>query len=718
MIERTRIPIEQTAQFPPPGLNIPNRFVFSRDENRLFYLHMPAGERVQQLYTLDLQTGERHLVLEPPDGGVQEENLSPEEILRRQRERMLAVGVTHFERAEKADRLLIPLEKDLYVHDIGSGQTSQVQIKESDRILSPHISPDGEWIAYVEDAEIHIVSVNGGSARQLTTGAADTGRTNGLAEYIAQEEMGRSAGFWWSPDSAYIAYTEVDETHIPLYRIMHQGKDTVGPEAQEDHRYPFAGAQNAVVKLAVISREGGDPVWMDLDFSEEIYIARVFWWPDGTLGAQLLNRDQTQLDLVRFELRTGARHLIHRETSGYWVNLRRCHFYLLEDGRFVWASERSGFNHLYLYSSTGELVRQLTSGDWCVDDIEGVDDGAGYVYFTGNFSHPTEKQLYRVSLDASSMEAVTNKPGTHDIAMSQSSSCAVDVFSSVTQAPQISILRLSEGNTIHSLHTPDDPRLDDYVLPAPEIVTLKSRDGVLLYGAIYRPPSDYGEGPFPTIVHVYGGPGPQMVANDWKSTAAMQIQYLCQQGFLVFRLDNRGSARRGITFEGAIRHRMGSIEVQDQVDGVRWLVEKGLTDRERVGIFGWSYGGYMSLMSMMRAADTFKVAVAGAPVTHWDGYDTCYTERYMGPPQTNPEGYAVSSVIAHVEGLSGKLLIIHGMLDENVHFRHTARLINALNRARKRYDVLLFPDERHMPRNPVDRVYLNERIADYFLQNL
>jgi dipeptidyl-peptidase-4 len=247
------------------------------------------------------------------------------------------------------------------------------------------------------------------------------------------------------------------------------------------------------------------------------------------------------------------------------------------------------------------------------------------------------------------------------------------------------------------------------------MVTVESRDGVRLHGALYRPE---GEGPCPTVVSVYGGPHAQRVTNGWGMTADLQAQYLRQLGFAVFKLDNRGSARRGLAFEGALKHNMGDVEVRDQIDGVRWLVEQGITDPERVGVTGWSYGGYMTLMCLLRAPETFQVGVAGAPVTHWDGYDTHYTERYMGLPEVNPAGYEESSPLNHVEALTGKLLIVHGLIDENVHFRHTARLVNALIRARKYYDLLLFPDERHMPRGLADRIYMHERIFNFFVENL
>jgi dipeptidyl-peptidase-4 len=294
----------------------------------------------------------------------------------------------------------------------------------------------------------------------------------------------------------------------------------------------------------------------------------------------------------------------------------------------------------------------------------------------------------------------------------------VDTWQAVGQPPQLRLCALADGAIQRTISLPVDPRLEQFDLPAPELVELENREGTLLYGAIYRPPVSCGDGPFPTIVSVYGGPHAQRVTDSWLLQVDMRAQYLAQQGFLVFKLDNRGSARRGLAFEGALRHNMGDVEVQDQVDGVRWLVARGLADPARVGVYGWSYGGYMALLCLCRAGELFKTAVAGAPVTHWDGYDTAYTERYMGTPQNNPDGYEISSVMAHVENMQGNLLLVHGLIDENVHFRHTARLINALIAADKRYELLLFPEERHGPRKEDGRRYLEARIADFFRENI
>jgi dipeptidyl-peptidase-4 len=708
---------EDVATYPLPGTATPGDFAFSPDDRLITYLYSPDESLTRQLYALDPETGAQRLLVAPPGGGTTEERVSLEEALRRERQRQRALGVAQYAWARHANRLLIPLSGAVFVQDGEGAPLREIVPTGPHPALDPQFSPDGASVAYVQDAELFVIFAGGGAARQLTDGARGTGKTHGLAEYIAQEEMGRSHGFWWSPDSQQIAFTEVDETHIPVYRITHQGKDATGEGAQEDHRYPFAGMPNAKVRLGVVAADGGAPVWMDLGAEDDQYLARVDWFPDGTLTAQIENRGQTALDLVRFDLRTGAQTRLLRETSAVWVNL---HDLLrpLNDGGFLWASEHTGFQHLYRYDRGGNRLNAITHGEWMVDGIAGVDEANGLVYVTGTRDGPTERHLYAVSLDGGEPRRITDAPGMHAVITDHALRRFVDVHHNTETPPTVTLRALSDGATIRTMYNTTDPRIARLGLQPPELVTLQSRDGETLYGAIYRPPARFGAGPFPTIVSVYGGPHAQRVQNSWGMTVDMRAQYLRENGFLVFVLDNRGSARRGLAFESRITHDMGNLEVRDQVDGVRWLVDQGIADPERVGIYGWSYGGYMSAMSLARAPETFKVAVAGAPVTHFDGYDTHYTERYMGTPQSNPQGYAESSVMHHVPTMAGKLLIVHGLIDENVHFRHTARLINALIRARKPYDLLLFPDERHMPRKIEDRVFMEEQIRDYFVRNL
>jgi dipeptidyl-peptidase-4 len=336
------------------------------------------------------------------------------------------------------------------------------------------------------------------------------------------------------------------------------------------------------------------------------------------------------------------------------------------------------------------------------------------VVVLGNRGDPTAKHLFAVDLAGGEAQQLTTQPGAHTAVADHALRTCVVTYSAPDQPPTVRLCSLEDGCVLQTLFEPADPRLAVLDLRAPEMVYFTTAEGVTLYGALYQPDPEAGPGPYPLIVSVYGGPHAQLVTRSWSMTVDMRAQYLRSRGYLVLRLDNRGSARRGLAFEGAIKHALGGVEVQDQVAGVRWLVEQGLADPQRVGIYGWSYGGYIAAMCLAQAPETFRVAVAGAPVTHWDGYDTFYTERYMGAPASNPEGYRASSVMAHVDKIQGRLLLVHGLIDENVHFRHTARLINALIRAGKRYDLLLLPDARHSSRKLEDRIYVEGRVAAYF----
>lgn len=722
-MQTPKFSIEEIARMPLPGMAFPTALRFSPDDWMITYLHSQQGGLSSQLYAFLPATGEHHLLVQPGNDGITDNNVSIEEALRRERMRQWTQGVTQYAWAQKSLRLLIPLNNNLFVTD--SPQTPLRCLVEADvnPIQDPQFSHNGDWVAYVQDDELYKIAFTGGQPQQITFGARGTGKSHGLAEYVAQEEMARQHGYWWSIDDQWIAFTEIDETHIPIYRILHQGKDQVGEGAQEDHRYPFAGQPNAHIRLGVVSATGGDPVWMDLGTDPDIYLACVDWLPDNRLAAQIQNRSQTQLDIFVFDIKTGQRILLLSEENSTWVNLHDMFRALAGFGEpelpgFIWASERSGYWHLYLYDGQGLLLTPLTGGGWQVDALVGVDEQTQTVYFTASLPTPLESHLFAVSFKSGDIRQITSEPGMHSVILDHAHQRFIDIHHSLNQPPHITLRSLADNSQIAVICDTPDPRIKQLNLDPPTLVNYTNREGDTLYGAIYRPPAEFGIGPFPTIVSVYGGPHAQMVTNGWNMTVAMRAQYLAGLGFLVFVTDNRGSARRGLKFEGAIKNNAGHYEVDDQVDGVRWLAAQGLADPNRVGIYGWSYGGYMAAMCLARAPEIFKAAVAGAPVTHWDGYDTHYTERYMGTPQTNPQGYIDSSIMAHVGQIQGKLLIVHGLIDENVHFRHTARLINALIHARIPYDLMLFPDERHMPRKPADRIYMEQRISDFFSNSL
>ena len=428
---------------------------------------------------------------------------------------------------------------------------------------------------------------------------------------------------------------------------------------------------------------------------------------------QTQSRDQCRIDIWRHDPYSGARTHLWAEEGEPWLNLHDI-FEPVEGGGFVWASERSGYLHLWLHGPDGRPERALTAGDWVVDSLDAIDQSTGRVWFSANREDPRQRHLYEGHLSGSEPRRLTEGRGTHQIVIDHGRRSFVDTWSTLEQPPRVSLHRLSSGESLAAVHEEVDSRIGRFDLQPPEMFSTPASDGTTLYGAYYRPDVC----PAPTVVAAYGGPGVQRVVDDWIMTANLRAQYLRSLGFCVVVLDNRGASRRGLAFEASISRDLGRVEVEDQAAGVGWAVGAGLADPDRVGITGWSYGGYLSAMCLARAPEIFKAAVAGAPVTSWDGYDTHYTERYMGTPDSNPDGYRASAVATHLDGIRGRLLLIHGLIDENVHFRHTAKLLQALVTRGVDHDSLLFPEERHMPRREEDRAFLEKRLADFFCRHL
>lgn len=696
--------LADVGRYPFPGLSIPSGFQWTAN-GQLLYLSSAERSMVNGLWRLDPVSLERTLLLGAQAGRIEDESL--EEALLKERQRQRGDGITRFELVPDSPWALVPRGRELSLVHSETGEVQDIPLGEA-QALDPQVSPDGASLAYVQDGELWVRGLFEGAPLQLTRG--DPGRTRGLAEFIAQEEMGRSAGFFWSPDGRSIAFLEVDERAIPEYPIVHQGKDQV---AVEHHRYPFPGQTNARVRLGVVAIDSPESLkWLELGEDGLEYIARVAWFHDGHLAVQVQDRRQSRLVLLDVDPSSGAiKRLIQEEAKGAWINLNDG-FRALPDGAFLWLSEASGFQHLQLRDRDGQLIRALTSGDWLVTELLSVDAERREAYVRVTEGSPLDRQVLRLGFDGSRAPC-SEGPGWHSRVQEPGGSRAITITSR-PQSPPRFWLEKGEGERVllfDGAH--EDARCA--ALRPPEIVSLPGEP--TLYGAFYRADEAFA-GPRPLVVHVYGGPHAQRVMRDWSVTVDMRAQLLTGRGFHVLRLDNRGSANRGLAFEAALRHDMGRVEIEDQVRGVRFFVERGEVDPARVGICGWSYGGYMTCMALMRAPDTFKAGVAGASVTHWDGYDTHYTERYMGLPEDNAEGYRVSSALAQVSALRGRLLLIHGLIDENVHFRHTARLINALIAADKDYDLLLFPDERHMPRREQGRIYMERKILEYFEAHL
>jgi dipeptidyl-peptidase 4 len=714
-----QLTLKDVAQYPRPGMDAPNQVKFTPDSQKIAYLQSKRGSLAQELWTYDLASDEHRQVTEMTGDTIsQTGQFSLDEELRRERSRQRGLGVTSYQLAQATEggplTLLIPFDGRLY---IARGDESLTPLSDTEGAIDPQLSPDGSHVAFVSSGELYVLKTDGaGRPRMLTHGAED-GVTNGLAEYIAQEEMGRHEGFWWSPDSKHLAFVRADSLHIPKYSITHQGTEQV---FVEEHRYPFAGARNAIVQLGIVSVDAhsDEVTWMDLGMNEDIYLARVAWRPDGMLTALIQSRDQHSQRLVVFNLSSGEATTLIEEQGHPWLNLND-DLRFLHSGEFLWSSEKSGFKHLSVYDRDGHEIRTLTQGVWMVTGQVTVDEDQRVVYFQGTFDSPLERHLYAVSLDGGPLRRITQEPGWHDAVISPDRLTLVDTWQSLHQPPRMALRTLANGEVRGVLFESEGMTPESLGLCVPEITSFHSTDGVLLYAAIYVSEQTRSQSqPRPLVVAVYGGPGVQTVTNTWSQTVDLRAQYLAQQGYVVLNVDNRGSANRGLAFESAIARSIGHIEINDQVDGVRYLASRPYVDSTRAGIYGWSYGGYMTLRSLLLAPEVFKVGISGAPVTFWEGYDTHYTERYMGLPSTNEDGYRKSSVLPYVDQLVGKLLLVQGLVDENVHARHAMRLIEALTTAGKDYELVLFPEARHMPRNPTHLEYLERKLVEFLNRHL
>ncbi|XP_057951600.1 uncharacterized protein LOC131146203 [Malania oleifera] len=740
--DRILFPVEEIVQYPLPGYGAPTSINFSPDGSLITYLFSPDNNLNRKVFAFDVKSCKQDLFFSPPDGGLDESNISAEEKLWRERSRERGLGVTRYEwvkMSAKKKIIMVPLPAGVYFQELSGSSELRIESASFSPVIDPHLSPDGTMLAYIRDYELHVIHILYNDPKQLTFGANRSAVTHGLAEYIAQEEMDRKNGYWWSLDCRFIAFTEVDSSGVPLFRIMHQGKSSVGLEAQEDHAYPFAGASNVKVRLGVVSVRGGPVSWMDLlcgggdqNNNDEEYLARVNWMHGNILIAQVLNRRHTKLKVVKFDIRTGQRKVLLVEEHDTWVNLHDCFTPLDKgvtkySGGFIWASEKTGFRHLYLHDANGTCLGPITEGEWMVEQVAGVNEAAGLLYFTGTLDGPLESNLYCAKLFPDWSHPLlaplrlTHGRGKHVVVLDHQMKSFVDIHDSLDSPPRVLLCSLNDGSLIVPLFEQPFtvPRFKRLQLEPPEIVQIQANDGAILYGALYKPDAArFGPPPYKTLISVYGGPSVQLVCDSWLNTVDMRAQYLRSKGILTWKLDNRGTARRGLKFEGALKHNVGLTDAEDQLTGAEWLIKQGLAKVGHIGLYGWSYGGYLSAMTLARFPDVFRCAISGAPVTSWDGYDTFYTEKYMGLPSENQAGYDRSSVMHHIQRMKGRLLLVHGMIDENVHFRHTARLVNALVGAGKPYELLIFPNERHTPRKLRDRIYMEERIWDFIERNL
>jgi dipeptidyl-peptidase-4 len=593
-------------------------------------------------------------------------------------------------------------------------QAARTLVSGTASIADPKISPDSRSVSFIRDHNVWLVNLADGKERAITQGGTEEIR-KGELDWVYPEELDIKTAYWWSPDSSAIAYLEMDERKVSQYPLV----DFSSPSGEaEMERYPVAGGANPVVRVLVALLAGGEPRAMDTGAEAEIYIPRVNWLTDSKhLAIQRLNRAQTELDLLVADASTGKSHVVLTEKDPYWINVSDELFFLKDGKRFLWSSERSGYRHLYLYDVGGKQLAQLTKGDWEVEAVDAVDEAKGFVYFTATEKSPLERQLYRVALDGSGFARLTKEDGTHAAVLAPNASAFIDTFSNTAAPPRQDICR-ADGSRITAISENKVAELADFHLSPVEFLSVKSHDGVQLNASIIKPPDFDPKKKYPVLVYTYGGPHAQVVRNAWGGATFLWHQLMAQKGYIIFALDNRGSAGRGHLFEEPIHFRLGAQELSDQRDGVAYLRTLPYVEANRIGIWGWSYGGHMTLHAMFEASGDFKAGFAGGPVTDWRYYDTIYTERYMGLPQKNKVSYEESSPVKNAAHLKGKLLIAHGTGDDNVHFANTLAVINDLIEAGKYVEVLAFPGRGHGVSDPPARRVLMQRVTQFFLDNL
>jgi dipeptidyl-peptidase-4 len=594
-------------------------------------------------------------------------------------------------------------------------QKARVLASGEEGLSDAKISPDGKFVSFVRNHNLWLVSTADGKEQALTTGGTEEVR-KGELDWVYPEELEIFTAYWWAPDSSAIAYLEMDERKVTQFPLVDFESPTGEAELQ---RYPVPGGANPAVRVVVAQvAVAKQECVMDVGAETDIYIPRVKWLPDSKhLAIQRLNRTQTILDVLLSDAATGKSSTILSEKDAYWTNVSNDLYFFKDGKRFLWSSERTGYRHLYLYDFSAAQPLQLTKGDWEVSQLERVDEKNAAVYFTAKEKSPMESHLYRVALDGSGFTRITKEDGTHAVNVAPDAMEYLDTYSNSSTPPRQDFYR-TDGGKLVTLNENKVAELAGYHLSPVEFFSIKAHDGMSLNCSMIKPPNFDPSKKYPVLVYTYGGPHAQVVVNEWMDHQYLWHQMMAQKGYIIFSLDNRGSAGRGHVFEEPIHYRFGAQELSDQRDGGVWLKSQPYVDPDRIGIHGWSYGGHMTLHAIFEAPQVFKTAFAGSPVTDWHFYDTIYTERYIGLLPLHEESYQESSPIKNAEQLKGKLLIAYGTGDDNVHSSNTLALIDDLIKAGKYVEVMTFPGRGHGASDaPAQRVLWN-RVTKFFLDNL
>ena len=712
-----KLTIERIHSEPALSGTPPQRLMWHPDGKRLTFLRR-TGE-TQDLMALDPARGGEQLLLDGAKLKTPGETPRP-----------LSLAAASW--LPDGGTLLVPAQGDVFTVDLKTGAVhALVQTKEAEQYAEA--SPDGRRVAFVRGSDLYVVEVASGRETRLTQGGSDT-LLNGTLDWVYEEELASRSGqaFVWGPDSATIAYLQLDQSRVPRFPIVDFLPVTNEVEWQ---RYPKAGAPNSVVRVGVVAidKDGRAGAERLVSFQpDDVYVLPQLGFTPDSKGVlfQHLNRAQNELELRLVPVPAspseplGTPRTILREQSKAWLNTFAAPRFLKDGRRFLWMSERDGYAHVYLCELSGSC-RAVTQGPWIVDGRTSftgsgpgvvLDERTGFLYFTATEKDPRERHLYRIRLDGTGRQRLTQEPGTHRTLVSPDGRFYADTWSNVATPPR-AFVASQDGTRRHVLDANANPPILGFERGAIEWVELEAPGGTRLYGSLLKPEDFDPSRRYPVILSVYGGPQSQTVTNSWGHISPRD-SLLASRGFLVMKLDNRGMAGRGTAFEFPLHRQMGKVELEDQLKGVEYLKSLPYVDPARIGITGWSYGGYLTLYALTHAPDVFRAGVAGAPVTDWKFYDTIYTERYMGTPAGNPQGYEASSPLAKAGALTADLLLIHGSSDDNVHLANTLSFVAALIKAGRPYALHVHPRQLHGFRPREDRIALDRALVAHFERTL
>jgi dipeptidyl-peptidase-4 len=612
--------------------------------------------------------------------------------------------------------LLLTAADDLFLYDLVSGALTRLTSTPGQE-QEATFSPDGKRVAFLRGNNLYAVDVDSQRERQLTVDGSEE-VLNGMLDWVYQEEIfgrGNFHAYWWSPDSSRIAFLQIDERPVKRYTVV----DHIPYHPELDvSDYPLAGDPNPAVSLKVVKAAGGELRTVDTSAyaAGDIVIVGVSWSPDSSrVLYQLQDREQTWLDLDTFSVGDGAASTLFRETTKAWVDNNGDPVWL-PDGSFLWASERSGFRHLYHYAGDGKLLAPVTSGRWEVRTIYGADKGGQWLYFSGTERSPIAEDIYRIRIDGSGLQRLSQGRGTHAASFNPSRSRYLDSWSSLETPPTVTLLG-NDGKQLRVVAANEPLLLGQFRLSKPELVQVKTRDGFVMEAMLIKPPDFDPSKKYPVYEHTYSGPHSQQVVDRWGGPTYLFHQYLASRGIVVWICDNRSASGKGAESAWPIYRNFGELELRDLEDGLRWLTAQPGIDGKRVLINGWSFGGYMTSYALTHST-LWSAGISGGTVTDWRDYDTVYTERYMQRPQNNPEGYKKSSPRFAAANLHGELLLLHGTTDDNVHLQNAIQFIYELQRAQKPFELMLYPKSRHGVTDPALALHMRTTMLRFIEKEL